>query len=155
MKRIRHPKRLNNNRKGSIEGLPLQLMIVILVATMGTGILLGWMNSIDTPNSIGSVDVVSSDIDMNGEYRINDGHIEIFVTDQDGNPLKGATVVLSGLGVCDKNGGTAYGTTDSTGYISFSDLSITMRGSTVGFITVNVSMSDYGENTSARIAVIA
>lgn len=41
---------------GGIEGLPLQLMIIILVATMGTAIIVGWMGSIETPQSIGSVD---------------------------------------------------------------------------------------------------
>lgn len=35
---------------GGIEGLPLQLMIIILVATMGTAIIVGWMGSIETPN---------------------------------------------------------------------------------------------------------
>ena len=33
----------------------MQLMIIILVATMGTAILLGWMGSIETPKSIGDV----------------------------------------------------------------------------------------------------
>ena len=32
---------------GGIEGLPLQLMIIILVATMGAAILVGWMGNIE------------------------------------------------------------------------------------------------------------
>lgn len=153
---MRHTKRLMNlkkNRKGGIEGLPLQLMIVILVATMGTAILMGWMGNISEPNSIGTVDVVSGDIILEGN-RTETGHAEIFVTDQKGNPLFGATVILTGLGVLGSDGKTAHGTTDASGHVVFDNLRITLRGSTHGFITVSVSMSDYGENNSTRIAVI-
>ncbi len=146
---------LRKDRKGSIEGLPLQLMIVILIATMGTAILLGWMGNIDTPDSIGAVEILSDDIELDGKGFTYDGHAEIFVVDQDGNPIDNATVVLSGLGVSDSDGRTAYGTTDSQGHIVFDELRITMRGCSVGFITVNVSMSGYGEDNTARIAVIA
>ncbi len=156
MRNIEHliKKKLSKNKKGSIEGLPLQLMIMIIIATMGTAILVGWMGNIDSPKSIGMVDVVSGDIVLDG-YSTSDGIVEIFVADQDGNPLSGATVVLSGLGVTDKNGKTAYMNTDSKGCAKFEGLNITLRGAEIGFITVNVSMSEYGENNNARVAVVA
>jgi len=147
-------KKLTKNKKGSIEGLPLQLMIMIIIATMGTAILIGWMGNIDSPKSIGTVDVVSGDIVLEG-YSTSDGHIEVYVADQSGNPLSGATVVLSGLGVTDKNGKTAYATTDSRGYAKFDGLNITLRGSGIGFITISVSLSGYGENNNTRVAVIS
>jgi len=153
-KKTRLIKNLKNNKNGSIEGLPLQLMIMIVIATMGTAILIGWMGSIDSPKHIGSVEVTSGDIILDGSSTTS-GFVEIYVTDQDGNPLKGATVVLSGLGVTDSNGKTAYCTTDSNGYANFEDLRVSLRGSEIGFITVNVSMSEYGENNTARVAVIA
>lgn len=146
--------KLKRNKKGSIEGLPLQLMIMIIIATMGTAILVGWMGNIDSPKYIGNVEIVSGDVVLDGTST-SDGMIEIFVSDQNGDPLSGATVVLSGLGVSDRNGKTAYCTTDSDGYATFTDLKITLRGSDIGFISVNVSMSEYGENNSARVAVIA
>lgn len=146
--------RISNNRRGGIEGLPLQLMIVILVATLGTGIILGWMGNIEGPRSIGSVDVTSDDIVLvNGST--SDGIIEVRVTDQDGEPIEGAAVVLSGLGITDLNGKTAYDSTDSNGLAVFTGLNITMDNSSVGFITVNVSASGYGENNTARVTVIA
>ncbi|MCL2509740.1 MAG: hypothetical protein FWF07_01495 [Methanomassiliicoccaceae archaeon] len=155
MRNIEHlKKKLNRNKRGSIEGLPLQLMIIIIIATMGTAILVGWMGNIDPPKSIGSVEVVSGDIVLEGSSTY-DGMIEIYVTDQSGNPLSGATVVLSGLGVTDKNGRTAYLNTDNRGYAKFDGLCITLRGAGIGFITVNVSMSEYGENNTARVAVIS
>ncbi|MDN5358036.1 MAG: hypothetical protein AB7D42_00190 [Candidatus Methanomethylophilaceae archaeon] len=146
--------RISNDRRGGIEGLPLQLMIMILVATLGTAIILGWMGNIESPQSIGSVDVTSGDIVLvNGST--SDGIIEVRITDQDGEPVEGAAVVLSGLGITDGNGKTAYDNTDSNGCAIFKDLRITMDNSSVGFITVNVSASGYGENNTARVAVIA
>ena len=50
-------KALRKNRKGGIEGLPLQLMIIIMVATLGTAIIIGWMGNIEEPDSISRVDV--------------------------------------------------------------------------------------------------
>lgn len=147
-------KRISNDRRGGIEGLPLQLMIVILVATLGTAIILGWMGNIEGPRSIGSVDVMSNDIVLvNG--GTSNGIVEVRVTDQDGEPIEGAAVVLSGLGITDRNGKTAYVSTDSNGRAVFTGLKIQMGGGSVGFITVNVSASGFGENNTARVAVIA
>ncbi|MDR0524015.1 MAG: hypothetical protein LBG62_06320 [Candidatus Methanoplasma sp.] len=145
---------IGGDRAGSIEGLPLQLMIVIIIATMGTAILVGWMGSVEMPKSIGSVDVLSGEIVLDGG-RTDSGSAEVLVCDQSGNPLRGATVVLSGLGVTGSDGRTAHSLTDSSGTARFEGLRMSLRGSEIGFITVNVSMSGYGENSAARIAVIA
>lgn len=40
---------LKNDRSGGIEGLPLQLMILILIATLATAIIIGWMGNIEEP----------------------------------------------------------------------------------------------------------
>lgn len=154
MRQIRHliRKRISNNRRGGIEGLPLQLMIVIIVATLGTAIIMGWMGNIEGPRSIGSVEVLSGDILLR-DGSTSTGMVDIRVTDQDGNPLEGATVVLTGLGVTDRYGKTVHGYTDAKGRVSFSGLMITMNGN-IGFITVNVSDPNHGENNATRIAVI-
>ena len=150
---------LRKNKQGGIEGLPLQLMIVILVATLGTAIILGWMGYLDTPHKIGSVNVDSGDIilDMtSGSERYTDtGYVKIYVTDQNGDGLSGATVVLSGCGVADPDGKTVYGTTDANGYVEFNDVHASLRGAKVGHISIDVSKSGYGTHTSARIQVIA
>ena len=162
-------KALRKNRKGGIEGLPLQLMIVIMVATLGTAIIIGWMGNIEEPHSISRVEVDSGEIDLTGVsssysgnstvrgannlYKANED-VVISVYDQNGNPLPGATVVLTGLGVNDSNSTTPHGTTNEDGTVVFSDLRIRMTGH-VGYITVEVSKSGYGENSSCRITVIA
>ena len=162
-------KALRKNRKGGIEGLPLQLMIIIMIATLGTAIIVGWMGNIEEPHSISRVEVDSGEIDLTGinstyssnktiksagnVYCANEDVI-ISVYDQNGDPLSDATVVLTGLGVTDSDGNTAHGTTDENGTVTFSDLKLRMTGH-VGYITVNVSKSGYGENSSCKITVIA
>jgi len=150
---------LRKNGSGGIEGLPLQLMIIILIATLGTAIIVGWMSSLDTPSSIGSVNVDSDDIVLDlasGTERYTDsGYVKIFVTDQNGNGLEGATVVLNGCGAATSDGKTIHGVTDPKGYVEFDGVHASLRGSKIGFITVDVSKSGYGSDSTAKIAVIA
>ena len=142
---------------GGIEGLPLQLMIIILVATMGAAILVGWMGSIETPHSIGDVDVDPDSVEADADGFIADA-ITITVTDQDGNLLEGATVVLEGLNVrmTGEDGfETAYLVTDVDGKVTFDGLSIRHSGNaSVGFIDVLVTKSGYGESSDCRITVV-
>jgi hypothetical protein len=157
-------KALHKNKKGGIEGLPLQLMILIIIATLGTAIIVGWMGNIETPHAIGEVSVDSGDVHLKavtGYYygsssydNYTCGKIVIGVTDQDGNPLQGATVILTGLGAQTARGETVHGLTGSDGTVTFSDVRVHLDGK-VGFITVNVSMSGYGEDSSCRITAYA
>ncbi|MCL2712775.1 MAG: hypothetical protein FWD37_05845 [Methanomassiliicoccaceae archaeon] len=151
--------RLRKNKEGGIEGLPLQLMIIILVATLGTAIIIGWMGSLETPQSIGSVNVETENIPLNeisGSERYTDsGYVKIFVADQNGNGLAGATVVLTGCNAKTADGKTVYGITDENGYVEFEDMHVSLRGAKTGHITVEVSKSGFGTNSSARIMVVA
>ncbi|MCL1983879.1 MAG: hypothetical protein FWG58_00590 [Methanomassiliicoccaceae archaeon] len=150
---------LRKNRDGGIEGLPLQLMIIILIATLGTAIIIGWMGSLETPPQIGSVSVDSGDIVLDtasGSERYTDsGFVKIRVTDQNGDGLEGATVVLSGCSVSTIDGNTVHGVTDKNGYVEFDDVHASLRGSKIGFINVEVTRSGYGTNSTAKVAVIA
>ena len=159
-------KALRKNKKGGIEGLPLQLMIIIMIATLGTAIIMGWMGNIEEPHSIGNVVVDSGEIDLtrsttvSGTYgnagSIYNSNEEVVITvfDQSGNPLPGATVVLTGLGVTDSNGKTLHGTTNSDGIVVLKNFKLRMTGH-VGFINVEVSKPGYGENSSCKITVVA
>lgn len=151
-------KKLRKNVNGSIEGMPLHLMIIILTATLGTAIIVGWMGSLELPHRIGSVDVDSGDIILDkssdfGRYT-DSGYLRIYVTDQNGNGLAGATVVLSGCNVCTSSGKTVHGTTDAYGYVEFGDMYVSMRGGKIGFITIDVSKPGYGTNSATKAAVI-
>lgn len=161
---------LRKNRKGGIEGLPLQLMIIIMIATLGTAIIIGWMGNIEEPHSISNVVVESGDVDLTksntaySSYTVLNGNngsvyyatedVVISVYDQNGDPLSDATVVLSGLGVTDSSGNTAHANTNADGKVVFKNLRMRMTGH-VGYIDVEVSKSGYGENSSCKITVIA
>ncbi len=152
-------KALRGNNRGGIEGLPLQLMIVLIVATMGTAIIVGWMGSIETPQSIGDVSIDSGDIildKVSGSLHYTEStKVVVFVSDQDGNPLAGATVILTGLGIQTAYDKTPHAITDANGIATFEDLNVKLRGTNIGFVTANVSMPGYGEDSSTRVAVIA
>ena len=138
--------------------MPLQLMIIIMVATLGTAIIIGWMGNIEEPQSISKVTFDGDRIDLTGSgsgplYTTSDVLV-ISVFDQNGDPISDATVVLTGLGITDKDGRTVCGSTDSNGNVTFSDLKLRITGH-VGYIDVEVSKSGYGENSSCRITVVA
>lgn len=162
--------KLKTDKKGSVEGIPLQFMIMMIVAVAAVGILGGWMANISTPQSISDVEVVSGVADCDDKGMLES--IEILVRDQDGNPLEGATVILEGLGVqmpagADDDGtddGDGEGTetgkvkavlqTGEDGKATFNGLSITPPKGGFGSITVNVMKSGYGEFNSTEIVVV-
>jgi len=84
--------KLRRDRRGGIEGLPLQLMIVIMVATMGSAMIMGWMGDIESPHYIRSLGIEENVV------TIEDGiipDIHVCVLDERGAPLEGATVIIS------------------------------------------------------------
>ena len=135
---------------GGIEGLPLQLMIVILVATMGTAIIVGWMGNLDTPMSIGDVDYEDC-IEVDGRTI---GTFVVTVTDQDGEYLEGAVVILSGMNVS-SDGKTPHATTGTDGKAVFTDLTIDPVGnSKTGNITIEISKAGYTSDKTYKVLVI-
>ena len=141
---------IGNDRRGGIEGLPLQLMIIILVATMGTAIIVGWMGDIETPKSIGEVEV--SDPYVQCEDGVIDD-FKVYVRDQDGNFLEGAVVIFQDNYVWmeDENGDRvpAQDTTDHNGCVTFDTLHVSPPGGTGNAIVeILVYKSGYGERTA-------
>lgn len=140
---------LRKNRKGAVEGLPLQLMIIVMVAALGTGVIVSWMDSVETPKYIGDIDVTSGNILQSRSGMIN---VDISVTDENGNPLEGAVVVLSGCGITDNYGKTPNGITNESGKVQLYGLKVN-KSSSIGYVDVEISKSGYGSK-DARIVVI-
>lgn len=137
------------NNSGGIEGLPLQLMIMILVATLGTAIIIGWMGSVESPHYIGDVEVEPFPIlNIGGE---SEQSFRVYISDQDGNPLEGAVVLLSGRGVHTPGSDKAYAVTGLDGWADFGKLQF--RSSGPGTMTVNVSHTDYGEKRTEVMVI--
>ena len=151
--------RLAEDDDGGIEGLPLQLLIMVVVAGLGLTIIMGWMNSIETPHTVGDVyvnpgEVYVYDPEGDGMYSNHDVTISIVVTDQGGDRLEGATVLLDGANVRNFDGSSVRGVTDSMGQVVFVGLTVEQFGSGLGTITVTVAKGDYGVDSSYDIPVI-
>lgn len=153
-------KDIRKDKNAGIEGLPLQLMIMVVVAGLGTAVILGWMGGLSTPNGIDAVyanptELVLSDGDHDGVYTKTGLTLTVSVLDNNGDAVKGATVVLDGCNVLTKDGKQAHGTTDDMGKVTFSGLTASQTGKAVGYISVTVSKSGLGTDTSLSVPVIS
>ena len=151
------------DRKGGIEGLPLELLIVIVIATVGTAVLIGWMDDVKASDS-NSYGEVSSNVSM---IEIEDGKcwidgrtnpygfsMNVRVENDAGYGVEGAVVTLSGLGITD--GAGTHPKSSSSGDYRFTGLTIPNHVKTgdMGFITVHVWHSELGD-TEFKIPVVA
>lgn len=144
---------------GGIEGLPLQLLIMVVVAGLGLTVIVGWMNSIAAPHSIGQVFVSPSQIlvydeDGDGIYEQTDLTVTVIVTDQSGDRLEGATVILEGANIRSADGSPVRGLTDEQGQVVFFGLTVEQFGRKLTTVTVTVTKGDYGVDSSYEIPVI-
>lgn len=152
-------RRISRDYGAGIEGLPLQLLIMVVIAGLGLTIIMGWMNSIAAPHSIGDIivtpgEIVVHDPEGDGIFTASGVLVTVTVTDQSGDRLEGATVMLQGANVMTSKGEVVRGVTNSRGQIAFSDLSVEQFGSKLTTITVTVAKGDYGIDTSYEIPVI-
>jgi hypothetical protein len=159
MTRTTYGRRIRIDSEGGIEGLPLQLLIMVVVAGLGLTIIMGWMNSISTPHSIGEVLVNPSEIlvyddDGDGLYIATGIDITVTVADQGGDRLEGATVVLDGANIKTAGGGQVRGVTDSHGQVVFQGLSVEQFGARLTTVTVTIAKGDYGIDSRYEIPVI-
>jgi len=150
---------LARDGSGGIEGLPLQLLIMVVVAGLGLTVIMGWMNSIAAPHSIGEIIVSPSEIlvydgDGDGIYTRDGIVMTVTVTDERGDRLEGATVLLEGANIRTLGGGPVRGVTDSHGQALFKDLIVEHFGTRLTTISVTVAKGDYGVDSSYEIPVI-
>jgi hypothetical protein len=147
------------DRNGGIEGLPLQLMIMVLIAGVGTAILVGWMSGLEAPQSIGSVratpsEIIVEDANRDGVFDKTNFEMTVTVMDQKGDGISGASVVLDGANLR-KGTAAAHGTTDTAGKVTLSGLSCSLSSDRVGYVRVIVSRAGYGNDATLTIPVIA
>jgi hypothetical protein len=151
---------IKKDRNAGIEGLPLQLMIMVVVAGIGTTVILGWMAGLQAPTSIGGVhatpgEIILTDTDGDGVYTAQDFSLTITVTDQSGDGIQGASVLLEGADISrHSTGEKAHSSTDSSGKAIFADLEASLSGTSYGYLTVTVFKSEYGSNDVIQVPVI-
>ncbi|MEW5759841.1 MAG: carboxypeptidase-like regulatory domain-containing protein [Candidatus Thermoplasmatota archaeon] len=169
MKEKRLIKFVWKEEKGAIEGLPLYLLIMVVIAAVGIGIVMYWMSSVKKmgPKVIGAVEVSPDRVELvdcfTGGTKKNDNiygnpdiDVIVFVKDADGNPINGATVKLDGCSITTSDGKIVYGTTGKDGKKTFDNLKIEdYVGTNTGEVKVIVSKSGYtAPATPTTIVVI-
>jgi hypothetical protein len=135
--------KLRKDENGSIEGLPLQLMIMGIIASLGTAVIVGWVSSIQTPIYIGKVEISPQEIlvhdsDENGVFDAELDEMTIRITDTSGNPIGDAQVLIEGSALGNEHH-RLFGTTDNEGMLEFKSVSVKVIGDHVCALKMSVS----------------
>ena len=152
-------KKIRRDKEGGIEGLPLQLLIIVLVAGVGSAVIMGWMGGLEAPETMGSVhsslnEIILEDDDGDGIFSADDVELVITVLDQEGDPISGASVSLEGAGILSAEGKRPHALTVEDGKASFEALTLDRAGSAVGFVTVTVAKSGIVSTKSIQVPVV-
>lgn len=149
-------KRLATNKVGALEGLPLQLLIVVIIAVVAIGIIMAWLGNIgEPPKSVKSiaVDIAGVDYIDLSKYTTKNPTINITVYDQSNNKLDGALVTLDSCGYNQKTIATGSGT-NKKGTATFKDKVELPPGINTGEITVTVKKSGYtSKSTTIQVYI--
>jgi hypothetical protein len=91
-------KHIKKSEQGGMEGVPLQLIIVVVVGMAALGILIGWLALAgDTDPTLKRVATEPETIMVEGEGRaVNEMEIVVYVYDSEGDEVDGAVITLSG-----------------------------------------------------------
>jgi len=147
-----------NDDRGSIEGLPLQLMIIGLIASLGTAVIVGWISSIETPTYVGEVElspdfIAVTDEDGDGKFDANMEKLELRILDTSGKGINGALILLEGASICNEHH-RILGTTNQEGFVAFDDLRIEVSGDRIATILVTVNGQGISDEYRTEILVI-
>ncbi len=86
------------NEDGGMEGVPLQLIIVVVVGMAALGILIGWLALAgDTDPTLKRISTEPETVAVSGDGRaISEIDVTLFVYDSEGDEVDGAVITLSG-----------------------------------------------------------
>jgi hypothetical protein len=116
------------DRRGAIEGLPLQLIIMVVIAGIAIVIILSWLQPWKNKVDLESVSVAPPNVSRGVATQVT-----VTAWDTKDNKLSGVVVVLSGAGV------TASGTTDSTGTVKFTITPSLPPGTSTGQVDITAT----------------
>jgi hypothetical protein len=102
---------------GGLEGLPLQLIIMMVIAGIGISIVVGWL-AVFSEKPLSDLEIFDIEpAEEKGEKVLTNGiqySIKIRALDSDRKPMNGVSVILEGPGL------NKIATTDSEGIATFS-----------------------------------
>ncbi len=140
MKRIKYRKL---DESGALEGLPLYMIILVVIAGVGTAVIGGWMMSAQS-TELGSIEVEE------GDKTITEGYgkdVTITAYDQDNNGLSGVVVKLEGCDVVESK------ETNSDGTVTFEDVDPNLPENE-NFGEIEVTATYTGEMETTKHATI-
>jgi len=139
------------DESGGIEGMPLQLMILVIVAGLTLAVVLGWTLSIQGPSVIGGVSTTPATVELGAipEDEVASRTISIQVSAFDGKnqPVRGIVVTIRGAVdkayvVPDEADGAADGTA------TFSGVRVSLPpGVATGELALTIQKSGYPART--------
>lgn len=152
-------RRLRTDRFGGIEGMPLQLLIMVIVAGVALAIILGWVLSLPPPSVIrtvslshGSVPIPSSPLDLVAKKSVNTFTVTVYGAD--GAPVTGAVVTLEGALTAGRLSRADGDDTKDDGMVSFSNLEFRLPpGASTGVVRVSVFKAGFTAPSPLEILV--
>ena len=150
---------LRRDRRGGLEGMPLQLLILVIVAGVALAVILGWVLSLPPPAVIktvslshGSVPIPSAPIDREAKKSVATFTVTAF--DSENAPVRNVIVTIEGS----VTGGYVARTDgdDSTvdGVVTFSNLEFRLpAGAATGSVRVSVQKSGFTAPSPIEVLV--
>jgi hypothetical protein len=132
-------KMLARDRKGALEGLPLYLIILVVIASAAMVIMTSWMGSAQT--NLGSVEAFDR---ADGDAFLRSGQtqrINVFTYDTSGAPLEGVSIVVTGAGLSAPVYGTTKDTTNYKGHVELTVAPNLQPGQSVGELTITAKFT--------------
>lgn len=123
-------RRINLDTGGALEGMPLQLIIMVVIAGIAISIVIAWLTIFTSPD-LARIEIYSVE-PKTEPMRVteNTTSITIKAWDTKGNPLEGVSIKMSGSNVL------IAGVTGSDGTFTATDLKIDIGTSEFGTIRV-------------------
>ncbi len=90
--------KMRSDDRGGMEGVPLQLVIVVVIGVAALGILIGWLAMAgDTDPILRKVSVEPETVSMEGDGRITKVvNFDVYIYDSEGDEVDGAVLTFSG-----------------------------------------------------------
>lgn len=114
-----------------VTGLPVKIVVLTIVGLAALAVMLSSIPSCITPRAI-SARILGNDTIGLEAQEADFPNVSVKVTDRSGNPVEGATVIISGLG----SGG--YGLTDKGGVANVSSSGKISLSSNEGYLKLMV-----------------
>ena len=91
-------RKMRSDDRGGMEGVPLQLVIVVVIGVAALGILIGWLAMAgETDPTLRKVSIEPETVSISGDGRVTKlVSFEVFIYDSEGDEVDGAVITFSG-----------------------------------------------------------